>query len=111
MDRGEKLRACEELGGIPEEAYDDLLRLHAETTRPQVASLASAFERGDCDAVRELAHAIKGASANLRLDSLSRGAKAVEEAVDRKLPVDRIAAALAGLRRSLSDLEREAGAG
>ncbi len=111
MDRGEKLRACEELGGIAEEDYDELLRLHAETTRPQVASLESAHERGDLGAARDLAHAIKGASANLRLDFLSRAAKAVEEAIDHQLPGDRIAVALAGLRRALSELEREAGVG
>jgi len=109
MERREKLRACEELGDIPEQAYDELLRLHADTTREQVASLTAAFERGDLKSVRELAHAIKGASANLRLDSLTRVAKAVEEAVDRKLPADRIARALSGLRESLSDLEREVG--
>lgn len=111
MDRGEKLRACEELGGISEEAYDDLLRLHAGTTRQQVASLAKACERGDLGAARDLAHAIKGASANLRLDFLSQAAKAVERAIDHQHPEDRITVALAGLRQSLSDLERGAGTG
>lgn len=79
MNRDEKLKMlAEELDGLPEEIYDDLLLKLAETGRDHLNAMVDATRAGDHDEAARLAHAIKGGAANLRVHDLRAAAEAVE---------------------------------
>lgn len=107
MNRDEKLRMlAEELDGLPEEVYDDLLLKLAESAREHHAGLVAALGSGAHDEAARLAHAIKGGAANLRVQGLRAAAEAIETDLRSGRPlrsdaVDRLESALEELENEL----------
>lgn len=71
-------RACRELGGLPVELYDELLGDFKAQTEAVLAELKSAVDSGNQPEVGRLAHGIKGAAANLRVEPVHLAAKDLE---------------------------------
>ncbi len=67
MDPLEKKKILAELGDIPEEVYDDLARVFIGQLSNRVPELAQAVQTGDREALKKMAHTLKGTSGNLRL--------------------------------------------
>ena len=80
MDRSIKAKILEELGGISETIYDDLVKEFTEEAQRSLAVFTSSISKGDHEAVARLAHTLKGSSGNLRLYDIQEAAKYLEGA-------------------------------
>lgn len=78
MDKSQKQKILQELGGIPEEVYNALVEELLKLIDSQKNSLLQALEKKDTKSVQTLAHSIKGAAGNLRIMSIFEYAKALE---------------------------------
>jgi histidine phosphotransfer protein HptB len=76
----DKTRALDELE-MTEEEYDELLQAFVELADEQIVGLESAVSSGNDIEARELAHSLKGAAGNLRLDDCLAIASAIELAL------------------------------
>ncbi|MGQ0520837.1 MAG: response regulator [Actinomycetota bacterium] len=83
------------------EALGDLVSLFIRDAPARVDALEDAVERGDVEAIRSLAHTVKGSAATLGALTLARIAGELEHAARRGTRPD--AAALAALRTALAD--------
>ncbi len=81
MNREQKLRILDELDGLPEELYDNLVRSLAVTIKGQLTALREALADRNLEAMHRLTHAIKGQAANMRLYALQEAARVLEEAL------------------------------
>ena len=70
-------RACQELGLTPE-VYQELLRVYACEFHRHLTQIVEAVSRQQWDSARFAAHALKGASLNMRLDDIATVAKRLE---------------------------------
>ncbi|MBF0503649.1 MAG: Hpt domain-containing protein [Candidatus Omnitrophica bacterium] len=77
MDKKEILN---ELGGLPEDVYDELVLIFWDETRGRLKDMTQAVLAHDWTAVDRLAHGIKGSAANLRLTTIRDVAKEMQEA-------------------------------
>ncbi|MCQ2754999.1 MAG: Hpt domain-containing protein, partial [bacterium] len=64
--------------GLDKEIIDQLLEEFFEQTKTDLDKLGVAIEKSDFEQVDQIAHSIKGASANLCLDKISELAKELE---------------------------------
>ena len=78
MESERKREILEELGGIPEEVYDDLVKEFLDQARTEISAIRESLKKGISDEAAQLAHSIKGAAANLRLEEISDLAKNIE---------------------------------
>jgi HPt (histidine-containing phosphotransfer) domain-containing protein len=73
----DKTKALDELQ-LSEEEYDELVQAFLEVASEQTERLQSAVSSGNDSDVRELAHSLRGAAGNLRLDECAGIASAIE---------------------------------
>lgn len=78
MEKEMKMRVLEELGGIPEEIYDNLVVELYSLAKGQVEKIREYAESAQWEELARVAHSLKGSAANLRLDSLSETARSLE---------------------------------
>ncbi|RKY34252.1 MAG: hypothetical protein DRP78_06820 [Candidatus Omnitrophota bacterium] len=78
MEKDEKQKILQELGGIGEDIYDELVGDFIAQADLQLRDLNQALSNGDLSAMQSLAHTIKGSSGNLRLYTISAIAKDLE---------------------------------
>ena len=101
----DKTRALDELE-MTEEEYDELLQAFVELADEQIVGLESAVSSGNDNEARELAHSLKGAAGNLRLDDCLAIASAIELALTEhrkdgfREQLDALAVALEEVRTS-----------
>jgi HPt (histidine-containing phosphotransfer) domain-containing protein len=81
VDKQQKMKVLEELGGIPEEIFDELFTLFIEKTTELLKDLRSAMGNNDKERVAQLVHTIKGSASNLRFTSFAECAFFVEKAL------------------------------
>ena len=77
----EKQKILQELGGIPEEVYDELVEEFKQQYKTQIVRLREALVAGDLTEARMNAHSISGTSGNLRLYGMHQAAKALEVSI------------------------------
>ncbi len=80
MDRSQKEKILRELGGLPEEVYDQLCRELLSQIDGLIGDLENAITGGNYDEAAKIAHFIKGATGNLRLYHIHEGAVSIEKA-------------------------------
>jgi HPt (histidine-containing phosphotransfer) domain-containing protein len=95
---------------IPEDALDELLPCFLEEAVELVGSLHPAWARGDMEAVRRGAHALKGTAGNLGAEDLHGRASAIEDAIKAgrvgslEGEILALSASLEALEKSLAEL-------
>lgn len=77
----QKQKILQELGGIPEEVYDELIEEFKQQYKTQIVRLREALAAGDLTEAKMSAHAISGTSGNLRLYQMHQAAKTLEVAI------------------------------
>jgi HPt (histidine-containing phosphotransfer) domain-containing protein len=102
----DKTKALDELQ-LSEEEYDELLQEFLEVASQQIDELQSAVSSGNDNDVRELAHSLKGAAGNLRLDECAAIAGAIELG-SMASPKDALQARLKALVAALDDIRNSA---
>ncbi|MBF0252425.1 MAG: Hpt domain-containing protein [Candidatus Omnitrophica bacterium] len=78
MDKIEKQRILEELGGFPEDIYDDLVGEFIKQAKEEIVTLKKHIKTNNAEDGARIAHSIKGSSANLRLNEMQEIAKKLE---------------------------------
>lgn len=78
MDKAEKAKILEELGGLDEADYDSLVTDLIVQTEKQLKDLRSAISGGNFDTAMRIAHSIKGSSGNLRIKKMYEIARSME---------------------------------
>ncbi len=85
MDKAQKQKILDELGGIPEEIYDKLVVKLFEQIMDTLPKIKEALGLQDHEAVKRLAHSIKGSAGNLRISYIHLKAKELEfSAIEKK---------------------------
>jgi HPt (histidine-containing phosphotransfer) domain-containing protein len=108
MDRAEKQRILQELGGISEDLYDELIGNLISQVHEQIPKLKGCLNNDDYNGIAESAHFIKGSAGNLRIHTIHNIAKSIEEAASQdKKDRNAIVNALRKLEESLAQLEKE----
>jgi len=107
MDKEAKQRILDDLGGIPEAVYDELLNDLIKQVRDNLAELNKSLPGEDFDSISKIAHTIKGSSANLRMTKISEAAKALEISAKEEKDKQTLAKDLEALEVTLKDLEKE----
>ena len=100
---------CKELAenlGLEEEEYLELLELFFETMASNLDRLQSGLVAGNSGEVSEVAHTIKGSSANLGLMEIAQSAKGIEERA-RQNNLEGAADAVETIRRACEQLVAE----
>ncbi len=77
----DKQKILEELGGIPEEIYDQLCVGFIEDAKLKMAEIKSAVEINDAAKMKMSAHSLKGSAGNLRISPIQQAALNLEEAI------------------------------
>jgi HPt (histidine-containing phosphotransfer) domain-containing protein len=93
--------ALSELTGGSAAAIDEILSEFNEANERDAAELAKAFERGEIEETRRLAHRIKGASRMVGLTRYAEACESVESAAKAK--------DMAALKAAMQKYERELG--
>ena len=107
MDRAEKQKVLEEIGGVPEDMYDGLVRDLISQTREKIAEMKKALNEDDYDSIARTAHFVKGSAVNLRLYTIYDMAKGIEQTLAQKKTRDGLAGDLKKLEETLAQLEQE----
>ena len=87
--------------------YRRILRRYAEVNADVPARIEAAMTAGDAEAVRTLAHGLKGASATLGLSTVREAALAVEMAVREGRPMGEVAALLPAMAQALDSVRTQ----
>jgi len=93
------LAQIQELKDIMEEAFDDLISTYLTDSEAKLNLLKQAIADQNCSDIAELAHSVKGASANIFAEDLSALCRVVEDA-GRAQQLD-------GLDQNISDIFAE----
>lgn len=104
LEKAEKEKILQELGGLSEEIYDSLCGEHLEQTKTRCARIEQALEKEKFEEVGDLAHSIKGASGNLRLHALFESARALERSAKDGASKDEVRATYQQLAECLKSL-------
>lgn len=94
-----------DLSGDDPDFERELLALFIEDTQQTSERLVSAFLQQDFEAIREAAHHIKGASANVGATTISNDAKAIEMAAQEKQP-DNMAVLIESIKAQVAELQQ-----
>ena len=86
MNKAEKEAILQQLGGIPEDVYNEIGRDFVKIARSQEAQLEEAVAAGDWTAVARVSHSLKGSSGNLRIVKIQELMLEVEHALQAKEP-------------------------
>jgi HPt (histidine-containing phosphotransfer) domain-containing protein len=103
----DKTKALDELQ-ISEEEYNELLIAFVELASEQLEQLEAAASGGNDTETREVAHSLKGAAGNLRLDDCAAIAEALERA-SRESRKDDVRAQLDALVAAVDELRTSGG--
>lgn len=79
MDTDKKRQVLEELGGISEDVYDDLVKDFLAQAHESLDKLKGLLNNQDFTGVKGTLHFIKGSSGNLRLSEIYELVKGLEE--------------------------------
>lgn len=83
-------------------------KLFLEDSRTRIAELALSLTSGDADAVADIAHAIRGAAANVGADAMARASTSLQglgragNLAEARSSFDRLSEAFAQVRKDLS---------
>ena len=97
-----------EMGDIPEEFYDELVRDFLTDALSQVDALEKSLKVGEIESAKGIIHSLKGVSANIRLNDISQLSKEVETDIKSGLGVDDIAGKLDAMRAAVAGLSGKA---
>lgn len=97
----DKRKILEELGGIPEDVYDGLVKEFLEDSKKSSELLLEAIDRGDITDAARIAHTIKGASGNLRLYPIQEAARSLEKSIKDNAGADAVKASYRALCDSI----------
>jgi len=104
MNKEDKARILAELGGLPEKIYDELVTEHLQQTKARCSQIRYALDSDNLEDAHQIAHTIKGASGNLRLQTLYDAALAIEIGVKTGEPKEVLLEKQAHLEKSTDDL-------
>jgi len=104
VDKEEKERILTELGGLPEKIYDELLHEHLQQTKARCVQIQHALQSDNFEDAYQIAHSIKGASGNLRMQTLYDAALAVEIGAKSGEPKDTLLSKQSFLQQCTDDL-------
>ncbi|HOX23852.1 MAG TPA: Hpt domain-containing protein, partial [Elusimicrobiales bacterium] len=76
-----KRQILEELGGLLEAVYDELVSEAYAQGDSQLSEISRLLRDGKCSRAAAIAHSIKGCFANLRLEDISSAAKRLEQVI------------------------------
>lgn len=107
IDKAEKQKILEELGGIAEDVYDGLVREVIAETHEKVIKLKEALNNNDYDSIAESAHSMKGTFGNFRIHTIYEIAKSMEAAAEEKKAKDGLVSDLKRLEEALAQVEKE----
>lgn len=79
MTPEEKEQILKELGGIPEDTYNELIKELIPTLKDQIAQIKALKEKNDMAELGEVAHSVKGSAGNFRLRKVYELALSVEK--------------------------------
>ncbi len=79
MDREEKLKLIADLGGIPEDAFDELFNTSIQEIKDELININNAFATLDIEMIQKSAHTIKGVSINFGLVHVHSASKKLEQ--------------------------------
>lgn len=83
MDKAVKAKVLDELGGIPESVYDELVGDFVVQAREQAMQIRSLLAKGDRAQASAVLHSLKGCSANLRIAEVHALSHELEQLVKR----------------------------
>lgn len=73
------LAQIKELKDIMEDGFDDLVSTYIQDCEVKITDLQQAIVAAQCDRIAEIAHSIKGSSANICAENLAELCKQVED--------------------------------
>ncbi len=89
MNKNEKLKFLNELG-ISEEDFDELYKISIEDINEELRNLNNSFVSNDIDGFKRAVHAIKGISANFRIQKINETSVLIEKAIKGKMDKNEI---------------------
>lgn len=81
MDKAVKAKVLDELGGIPESVYDELVGDFVVQAKEQMMQIRSLLAKGERPQASAVIHSLKGCSANLRIAEVHALSHELEQAV------------------------------
>ncbi len=111
MDAREKEKILKELGDIPQETYDELVRFFIGQLAQAIPQLKGLVACGDWQSLAKAAHSLKGSSGNLRLSRVYEAAIRINDLAKQCRGKDDIIKDIALLEESIPQLKNEFGVG
>lgn len=93
----EKAKILSDLGDISEDVYDDLVKDLCGQVKVTAAEMRAAVVTGNFKKLADLAHFLKGAAANLRVERINDAAKNIEALAKGESGLDQIKGHVAAL--------------
>lgn len=106
IDKTQKKKILEELGGIDEACYDELVKEFIVLADKMILEAEKLLREDNLDGVSKTAHSIKGSSGNLRINTIYEIAKLFETVAYEKKDKKEVAAAFEKLVLELSDFKK-----
>ena len=106
MRKPEKERVLEELGGIPENIYDKLVREFAESCRNNAAAAAEQISGGNLVEAAKTVHSIRGGALNLRIGDIGRLATSAEKKIQKNADREGVALLLKKIAQAAEKLKK-----
>ena len=107
MEKKTKEQILEELGGLPEELYDELVASFIENAQNQFIELEKAISGNDSVSISKIAHSLKGSSANLRLGNIQELASFVEKSAKEGLSLNEFQGKIGELINAVLELKKQ----
>lgn len=105
MDMQEKQKILQELGGITEDVYNELVDMFIDQTQSQIVDLKKILAEQDYENASKIGHSIKGAAANLRIYSVQEAASAIEKEAKENPDQQKLNKYLEGIEKNISFLK------
>lgn len=100
----EKAKILSDLGDISEDVYDDLVRDLCGQVKVTGAEMRAAVVTGNFKKLAELAHFLKGAAANLRIERINEAAKNIETLAKGETGLGQISGYVAALLAAAQEI-------
>ncbi len=107
MDGQTKGEILQQLGGIPEDFYDELVGDYIRLTSESLEQIKKFASDNDYDNLEKIAHSIKGASGNLRLNEIYEVAVEVDQMAKDEVDMDIIKEKIRLLKIKYEELKTE----
>ncbi len=105
MNQDEKRKALAELPGVSEEVYDELLGGLCRQAKERLPKIQEALDNKDLESVKDLAHFISGCAGNLRVDTLYKHTKTLQQLAENNGMVEDLLKTLELVEQALTDVE------